>query len=335
MTDLSIPVASALDSRPGRNCPIDYHYSAQAIAAAAPLSCDGAWIVGGLYGNPLALDLIEQAVAAERRPAALLFNGDFHWFDAQPDWFDQIQQGAMRHHALRGNVETESARTAFDPDIGCGCAYPSHVGEGVVERSNRILAKLWQTCARTGHAASLAQLPMYRHVRVADARIAVVHGDLESLAGWSFDGDALRDAGSRARAEQLLTEAPFDIVASSHTCAPVMQQFGHTVLINNGAAGMGNFQRDPAGVITRVGHEPLAALGQSRLDALRLRVLHSQQHAGVWIEAVAIDFDLAAFQRRFLALWPPGSDGYESYAMRIANGTSLTRSQAFGQLPAN
>ena len=330
MNDFTIPAPVASNSQPGRSCPIDYHYGPDALAAAAALRCDAAWVVGGLYGNSFALDVIEQAFAAERESAALVFNGDFHWFDAQAQWFDEIQRRVGAYHATRGNVETECARGAFDASIGCGCAYPDYVGELVVQRSNRILAKLWDTCASTGHAAALASLPMYRRLQIGAANIAVVHGDLESLAGWRFDADALRHAPSRRLAEQLTASVPFDLIASSHTCAPVLDHFGATLLINNGAAGMGNFQNDSAGIVTRIAIWPLRALGDARLRTLRLRVMHSQQHAGVWVEAVAVDFDLAAFQRRFASVWPAGSDAYESYAARIAHGGNMLPQQAYG-----
>jgi hypothetical protein len=68
-------------------------------------------------------------------------------------------------------------------DAGCGCAYPDWVGDGVVERSNRILARLRDTARKMpGACAALQALPMWRPVDVGDARVAVVHGDAQSLS---------------------------------------------------------------------------------------------------------------------------------------------------------
>ena len=58
--------------------------------------------------------------------AEIVFNGDFHWFDAEPDWFAAVERGVSGKRALRGNVETEIARSA-DVGAGCGCAYPESV----------------------------------------------------------------------------------------------------------------------------------------------------------------------------------------------------------------
>lgn len=329
---------NALDSEthaPGRVCPIDYRYSASSIRDQPAVCCDAAWMVGGLYGNLEALEVIERAHAADPVAGArLVFNGDFHWFDAQPDWFSTVQSRVMRHDALRGNVETECAREAFDAEIGCGCAYPSAVDDGVVTRSNRMLAQLWQACNHGGHAAALATLPMFRHLRVGSARVAVVHGDLESLAGWSFD------ASSRAICDASIRAAQFDVIASSHTCTPVSRLLPAagdgpaTMLMNNGAAGMANLRSDCAGMVTRLGMEPFAALGQRRHAELDVRVLFSRRHAGIWVESIAIDFDLPAWVRRFSSHWPSGSDAELSYGGRIRLGGTVTADEVFaGVMP--
>ncbi|MFN7751811.1 MAG: hypothetical protein ACK5TE_06045, partial [Pseudomonadota bacterium] len=51
-------------------------------------------------------------------------------------------------------------RAAFPggDDAGCGCAYPDWVGDEVVERSNRILARLRSTVAPR-QQAELSALP--------------------------------------------------------------------------------------------------------------------------------------------------------------------------------
>jgi predicted phosphodiesterase len=327
-----------LSNSPGRMCPIDYYYGAAAIADAPTAVADCAWIVGGLYGNPFALDVIEQAFDAEAsHHKRLIFNGDFHWFDAEPEWFARIQNRVLQYDALRGNVETECSRTAYDLAIGCGCAYPSYVDDEVVNRSNRILGALWQACDSGGFAAALQQLPQYRHLEIGDARIAVVHGDLDSLAGWTFDTDALSSRLGLMKAGRMLSESAFDIVACSHTCAPVLRRFEYPgeeprTLVNNGAAGMPNFRNDLGGVVTRISEVPLSRIGEQRLQALRLRVLHERQQAGVWVESIAIDYDPEQWWQLFSSRWPPGSDAEASYGARIQHGCSASIQQAYPSL---
>ncbi len=299
---------------------------------------DCAWIAGGVYGNSFALDIIEQAFEAESsRHKRLIFNGDFHWFDADPGWFARIQTRVMRYDALRGNVETECTRGAYDHTIGCGCAYPLHVDDDVVSRSNRILGELWQACHVGGFAARLQQLPMYRHLQIGDARVAVVHGDLESLAGWTFDTESLASRAGLMKASRMLTDSEFDIVASSHTCAPVLRRFEYPgeeprTLVNNGAAGMPNFRNELAGVVTRISTIPLSAQSDQRLKELRVRVLHQRQQAGVWVESIAIDYDVEQWWQLFVSRWPQGSDAHASYGERIQRGCSVTVQQAYPSL---
>ena len=88
------------------------------FARPADFGTEGLYVVGGLYGNLPALAAIERMTAAENAPATIVFNGDFHWFDAEADWFADIERGVMPHRALRGNVESEIARAT---DIGTGC----------------------------------------------------------------------------------------------------------------------------------------------------------------------------------------------------------------------
>ena len=67
---------------PGRTCPPSYAYSPRTFARPADLTTEVLYVVGGLYGNALALDAIEHLSAHEPIPPSLVFNGDFHWSDA-------------------------------------------------------------------------------------------------------------------------------------------------------------------------------------------------------------------------------------------------------------
>src|SRR6267154_181150 len=96
---------------------------ADAFARPAEFSAETLYVVGGLYGNLAAAQAVERLAAAERGDVAIVYNGDFHWFDAADYWFDAVERAVASHRALRGNVETEIAR-ADDIGAGCGCAYP-------------------------------------------------------------------------------------------------------------------------------------------------------------------------------------------------------------------
>src|SRR5262245_1375735 len=175
---------------PGRSCPLDYRYGAASLAGPASLQVDTLWIAGGLYGNPEALARLLELYDEEPGDKALVFNGDFHWFDVARDDFLLVNDAVLAHRATRGNVETELASAS--PNAGCGCGYPEWVGDAEVERSNRIIERLRATAALAPEALrTLAGLPMHLVAEVGGERIAIVHGDADSLAGWAFSQEAL------------------------------------------------------------------------------------------------------------------------------------------------
>ena len=45
-------------SVPGRQCPLAYRYGPEALALAPTQTCDTLYVIGGLYGNPYALEAI-------------------------------------------------------------------------------------------------------------------------------------------------------------------------------------------------------------------------------------------------------------------------------------
>lgn len=313
---------------PGRSCPLHYRYRPEDFAVAAPAhlqALDVLYVVGGLYGNEPALQRVLELFEAERGRKRLVFNGDFHWFDADPASFAQVQQAVMAHVALRGNVETELATPpeAVDEAAGCGCAYPDWVGESVVERSNRILARL-RTATGAAQRAELAALPMWLRADVGGLRLGIVHGDATSLAGWGFAQEHLRDAGHRSQVAGWLQRAGVDAFACTHTCLPVFQalpgaQAGTAGwVLNNGAAGMPNFRGDAAGLLTRIATSPTA------MPQLRFRAALG---GAVVAEGIAIDFDMPAWRTRFLAQWPAGSDAHVSYFDRLLEGPCYSLEQ--------
>ena len=332
ITDLQSPALA-----PGRSCPPHYGYSPRVFARAPDLAADTLYVIGGLYGNLEALDAIELLAAAEPVRPQLAFNGDFHWFDAEPALFADIHRRVLAHTALRGNVETELA--GDDDAAGCGCAYPESVPDDDVARSNAILQQLRAVARRVRPEprAQLAALPMHAVAQVGELRIGLVHGDAWSLAGWRFAHDALhaavggRDDGARLKLAAAFEQAAVDGFACSHTCAPALvslpAQEQDRFVINNGAAGMANFAGDGCGLITRISVRALPAV----LHGQRLYGLHER---GVWVDALKVEFDLARWLRRFDAIWPAGSAAALSYRRRLADGPAYSIAAALGRAEA-
>jgi len=304
-------------SGPGRSCPLAYRTGAATLAGPPTLRADTLWVAGGLYGNVCALERLLALYASEAGEKALVFNGDFHWFDVDPDDFAAIERGVTAHQATRGNVETELARPA--QGAGCGCAYPDWVGDETVERSNRIIERLRATAqADPAACRRLAALPMTMVAELAGVRVGIVHGDVDSLAGWEFSQEVLATPEGLSAAEGAFDAAAVRVIASSHSCLPVLQGFpGGRALINNGSAGMANFAHTRYGVATRISVAPSPA------------ALYRLEIGALFVEAIAIDFDAREWARRFLAQWPAGSDAHASYFSRISDGPRYRMGQAF------
>lgn len=301
-----------MSDAPGRNCPLHYRYPTAGFRREPDLHADTLIVAGGLYGNPFALDALLE-FAANEPGAMLVFNGDFHWFDTDADVFRRISEVVLAHTAIRGNVETELAAPA--DDAGCGCGYPDWVGDAEVERSNRILAQLKRTAAADpGLLARLRGLPMHLLAEVGGERVSLVHGDLESLADWDFSQERLRD--EPAVAARQLSSAGVRVVASSHTCLPVLAEFdlphGPVVLANNGAAGMPNFAGTRYGIATRISVRP------------REHALYAAEVGGLHVEAHALRYDADAWLACFDGWWPQDSAAALSYRRRIVAGPAYT-----------
>jgi hypothetical protein len=304
------------EPRPGRSCPVGYRYGARALAAAAVLRADTLWIAGGLYGNPFALECLLELYRREPGSKALVFNGDFHWFDTDPADFARVSRGVLEHCAMRGNVETELASPGAN--AGCGCGYPDWVGDEDVERSNRIIERLRETARCVpGAAAALGALPMHLVAQVGDERVGIVHGDADSLAGWGFSQEVLAGEQGVQAAREACALAGVRVFASSHSCLPVLQLLEEErAVINNGAAGMPNFAGTSFGLATRISVSRHAG------------AVYGARVGRLWVEAVALEFDAAAWERSFLAQWPAGSDAYRSYFQRIAHGPRYAPARA-------
>jgi len=313
---------------PGRSCPLHYRYAPEVFREQAPprlQSLEVLYVVGGLYGNEPALQAVLDLFARESGRKRLVFNGDFHWFDTDPARFSRVQAAVLEHEALRGNVETELADGPGGDDAGCGCAYPDWVGDEVVERSNRILARLRRTVAPR-QQAELSALPMWGRADVGELRLGIVHGDATSLSGWGFSQEHLRDPGHRKTVSGWLERAAVDAFACTHTCLPVFQEVRVPAaepprwILNNGAAGMPNFSGDTAGLLTRVAVTPYRGPGR--------RFGFVAPRGNIHVDAIGIEFSTDAWLAQFCRDWPPGSDAHDSYFTRLARGPDYHPAEA-------
>jgi hypothetical protein len=309
----------------GRNCPVSYRYAPTVLCGDPSVRTGVLYVVGGLYGNELALDAVLNMFATETGRKHLIFNGDFNWFNTSPEGFRRINETVLSFDATRGNVETELAPlTSGDTGGGCGCAYPDWVSDDVVMRSNMIMHRLTATAARfPALQRRLAMLPMWKRIDVGGIPLGIVHGDAESLAGWGFAQEHLADPTHLVQVQRWFDLAAVRLFACSHTCLPVLQALSDTggrkcLVINNGAVGMPNFSGLRESLLTRIATTPYAG-GRScygtRLD-------------GLFVDALSIKYDYAQWQEKFLAEWPIGSAAYASYWNRIRVGPSYRMEQA-------
>ncbi|HEX5478019.1 MAG TPA: hypothetical protein VFX09_09200 [Burkholderiales bacterium] len=312
--------APGMDGRsPGRDCPLSYGYGAKALAGDPVLAVDSLWVAGGLYGNPFALRQLMELYEREPGRKALVFNGDFHWFDIEPAVFLEIERHTADHRSTRGNVETELASPA--QGTGCGCGYPEWINDEAVARSNGIMERLKRTARAFPRARErLGALPMHLVAAVGGERIAVVHGDGDSLAGWGFSQEVLATRAGCEAALRSFEGAGVRVFASSHTCLPVLQRLdderGERVIANNGAAGMPNFSGTHFGLATRISLRP------------GVGAIHAQRAGPLHVEAVPLHYDVRAWRECFLAQWPPGSEAHRAYFARIEHGPRYAPVQA-------
>ena len=305
---------------PGRTCPADYRYDPAEFTRAADFAAETAYAVGGLYGNPYALDAVLGLAAAEGGDARVVFNGDFHWFDVDPAIFDSVSRRALEHTALRGNVETEIAREL--KSAGCGCAYPDWVPDPVVQRSNVIVERLRETArAFPGLQERMASLPMFCVGEIGGARVGFVHGDAHSLAGWDFSVESLDSIETATRLPATFAAANVDVFACSHTCLPALRTYdtprGLAAVANNGSAGMPNFKGTRYGLVTRISTRRFAG---KALYGVKVGALH--------VEAIPLEYDYPRWQKTFLASWPAETAAFDSYFDRILRGPDFTVAQA-------
>ncbi|MDP3814466.1 hypothetical protein [Pseudomonas sp.] len=300
--------------RAGHDCPPDYRLASDAFAGAPLFDCQSLYVVGGLYGNRQALAALQKRLAAEPG-ARLVFNGAAHGFDRDPEIFQQIELGLSAHLALRGHLETELGR-ATDSGAG-GCAYPITVDKAVVERSNTIQAELKNTVqGLPGMAERLAARPSTALVRVAGQRVAISPGDELSLAGWGCSRESLSEPVRQQQLDHWFAAQNVRVLATSHSCAAAALSLEQGALINNGAAGMPNFAGGRYGLLSRIASTPHPA------------ALYRCQRDGLFIEALPLNYDHAAFLADFDRQWPAHSPAALSYRPRILGAVAEPPQQA-------
>lgn len=333
-------------------CPPGYRLGAEALRDAPSFQCSTLYAVGGLYGNPYALAAIQER--AEQEAATLVFNGDFNFFNAEPCWWRHLNEevrGGERQIAMAGNVEIEMAKAGAY--TGCGCGYPEYVDRGVVERSDRIVEAL----RRSAHEADASELLEWirglPRALVAEmptdgggvARVGIVHGDVDSSAGWQLGVEAMEPPDDTLRQRlgcadphapaRYMPTTPRERVLGwcetagvsgllcTHTCLPFGQILSGeasppgprgdatAAVFNNGAAGMPNFAGERGtGLVTRVSSDPAPPA-----DSLYGGVVD-----GLRFDAVRIHYDHEAWAARVSERWPEGSDVHRSYHARMQGG---------------
>jgi hypothetical protein len=308
------------NSKAGRVCPIDYRIADDAFSGKPSINADIAFVVGGLYGNPFALDALDDLINAEgdegkdaacnKSNIAVIFNGDMHWFDKTAANFANIENKTAKYTRLIGNVEAELRREG-DVGVGCGCAYPPCVSDESVARSNAIHAGL--KCAlleEVGSTACLADRASTAIISVAGHRVGITHGDEKLIGGWDCSRESMAAPKRQQELDAFLIKNNLDAFVTTHTCASAAVNLPHGYIINNGAAGLPNYKGHDFGLVIRLAKTPAK------------EAIFGECIDGLWVQAVPLRYDSEAFLEWFDALWPAGSPAEISYRSRIVGGTN-------------
>ena len=292
----------------GRVCPVDYRIDPTLFAGACERSCDVLYVVGGLYGNPFALDAVEELVAYESGETLVVLNGDTHWFDKTSANFEALEHRMAAHVPLVGNVEAE-LRRQLDVGVGCGCAYPECTPDDAVSRSNRIHKKLSEAVQSHPRLRALLEgRPAAMTVDVVGKKIAITHGDEQLLGGWACSRESLQEVLRQDELDGWMAKNKVDVLTTTHTCAPAALALAHGLVVNNGAAGLPNFFGQHFGLAVRVAGTP-------HPDAL-----FTAERDGVFVEAIPVRYCHESYLAWFDDLWPETSPAAVSYRARIVDG---------------
>ena len=242
--------------------------------------------------------------------AKVVFNGDMHWFDVEKEDFLNIEELSKDSIKLLGNVEFELLNNTSS--LGCGCNYPEDVSDGVVERSNIIHNMMKENIKGDQILNDIKERSKTLVLDFFGKKIAITHGDEKSMSGWKCSNENLKLVSRKKELDNWFKENDIDILATTHTCLPVVYDNGRNIVINNGAAGMANIQGETFGLFTRIAKNS------------HKKAIYSEYRDGLYVELVKVDFDIEKFKLWFEKVWPDDSPASISYKNRIINGTSLT-----------
>ena len=292
----------------GRNCSLEYILQKDWAKKSKKLEEEVIYIVGGLYGNRYALEIINKMTHDEN--AKVVFNGDMHWFDVEKEDFLKIEELSKDSIKLLGNVEFELLNNTSS--LGCGCNYPEDVSDGVVERSNVIHNMMKENIKGDQILNDIKERSKTLVLDFFGKKIAITHGDEKSMSGWGCSNENLKLVSRKKELDNWFKENDIDILATTHTCLAVVYDNGRNIVINNGAAGMANIKGETFGLFTRIAKNS------------HKKAIYSEYRDGLYVELVKVDFNIEKFKLWFEKVWPDDSPASISYKNRIINGTSLT-----------
>ena len=292
----------------GRNCSLEYILQKDWTKKSEKLEEEAIYIVGGLYGNRYALEIINKMTHDEN--AKVVFNGDMHWFDVEKEDFLNIEELSKDSIKLLGNVEFELLNNTSS--LGCGCNYPEDVSDGVVERSNVIHNMMKENIKGDQILNDIKERSKTLVLDFFGKKIAITHGDEKSMSGWGCSNENLKLVSRKKELDNWFKENDIDILATTHTCLAVVYDNGRNIVINNGAAGMANIKGETFGLFTRIAKNS------------HKKAIYSEYRDGLYVELVKVDFNIEKFKLWFGKIWSDESPASISYKNRIINGTSLT-----------
>ena len=131
------------------------------------------------------------------------------------------------------------------------------------------------------------------------------------MSGWQCSHSSLQKKERQDELNTWLDDNKVDILATTHTCLPVLYNNDKHIVVNNGAAGMANVKDFTYGLITRIAKTPSEdAIVSEKID-------------NIYVELVKIDFSIEKFLEWFESVWDDNSPASISYKKRIIHGTSL------------
>jgi len=176
----------------GRNCSLEYILRKNWTKKIKKLEAEVIYVVGGLYGNSYALEIINEMAQDEN--AKVVFNGDMHWFDVEKEDFLKVEELSKDSIKLLGNVEFELLNNTSS--LGCGCNYPQDVSDGVVERSNIIHNMMKENIKGDDILNDIKERSKTLVLDFLCKKIAITHGDEKSMSGWECSNRASRHSKS-------------------------------------------------------------------------------------------------------------------------------------------